>query len=163
MADRTTPTRDAGATPTDEPAGDRWVATERRLDAPPNRVYRAWADPEELPRWLPYGLEGGLAVGTRSILVWPDRRTWWEVVEATADRKIVLRHPTRLDETLITTTTVTIRPSGMGSRLRLRDGPFPAGRAGGLDAWAAALEAWTEAVILLRAYLDFSVDLRPRR
>ena len=30
------------------------------------------------------------------------------------------------------------------------------------DAWAEALESWSEALAMLRAHLDFSVDLRPR-
>ena len=45
-----------------------------RLNAPPERVFRMWADPEDLARWFPDRIEGGLAVGARSILVWPDRR-----------------------------------------------------------------------------------------
>ena len=40
----------------------------------PQRVFRAWSDPEELVRWLPTQIEGALAVGTRSTLVWPDTR-----------------------------------------------------------------------------------------
>ena len=50
-----------------------------------------------------------------------------------------------------------------GSRLELTDGPFPLEEPGGLDAWAEALEGWGEAIAMLRAYLDFSVDIRPRR
>ena len=54
----------------------RWVRMRRRLEAPPDRVFRAWADPEELQRWLPERVEGSLTVGTRSVLVWPDERVW---------------------------------------------------------------------------------------
>jgi uncharacterized protein YndB with AHSA1/START domain len=143
-------------------SGERWVHLERSLDAPPDRVHRAWSDPEELPRWLPRGIEGGLAVGTRSTLVWPDRRVWWEVLEATAGKALVVRHPWLPDDALITTTTIGIEPRGYGSRLVVRDGPFPIGDAGVLEAWVAAIEFWTEAVTMLRAHLDFSVDLRPR-
>ena len=79
------------------PAGTelgRWVRMRCRLNAPPERVLRAWSNPEELARWFPERIEGGLAVGSRSILVWPDRRVWWEVVEATESR-FVFRWPSR--------------------------------------------------------------------
>jgi uncharacterized protein YndB with AHSA1/START domain len=146
------------------PAGTefrRWVRMRCRLNAPPARVLRAWSDPEELARWLPERVEGGLAVGARSILVWPDRRVWWEIVEAARDG-FVFRWPWRADEGLITTVHVLVAPAGYGSRLDLEDGPFPLDEPGALDAWAEAIEGWTEALALLRAHLDFSVDLRPR-
>ena len=146
------------------PAGtelDRWVRMRRRLNAPPERVLRAWSDPEELARWLPERIEGGMAVGARSILVWPDRRVWWEILEA-GNHRFVFKWPWLADEGLITTVQVLIHPAGYGSRLDLEDGPFPLGQAGALDAWAEALEGWAEALALLRAHLDFSVDLRVR-
>jgi uncharacterized protein YndB with AHSA1/START domain len=125
-------------------------------------VFRAWSDPEEFARWFPERVEGGLAVGSRSILVWPDRRVWWDVVEAHPDRRLVFHWPWLPDERLITTVRVLVEPAGYGSRLDLDDGPFPLDRAGVLDAWAEAIEGWSEALALLRAHLDFSVDLRPR-
>jgi len=138
------------------------VELERRLSAAPERVYRAWADPEELARWFPVRIEGGLAVGARSILVWPDRRVWWDVLEAIPNRSFVFRSPWLPDERLVTTASVTIEPAGYGSRLVVRDGPFQIDQPEVLDAWAAALEGWSEALTMLRAQLDFSVDLRAR-
>ena len=146
------------------PAGTelgRWVRMRCRLNAPPERVLRAWSNPEELARWFPERIEGGLAVGSRSILVWPDRRVWWDVVEAT-HRRFVFRWPWLADEQLITTVHVLVDPAGYGSWLDLEDGPFPLDQAGVLDAWAKAIEGWSEALARLRAHLDFSVDLRPR-
>lgn len=146
------------------PAGTelrRWVRMQSRLNAPPQRVLRAWSDPEELARWFPEQVEGGLAVGSRSILVWPDRRVWWEVVEASG-RRFVFRWPWLADERLVTTVQVQVDPAGYGSRLDLEDGPFAIDQPGVLDAWAEAIEGWAEALSLLRAHLDFSVDLRPR-
>lgn len=140
----------------------RTVRMVRRFNAPPDRVYRAWADPEELARWFPERIEGGLAVGARSILVWPDRRVWWDVIEAHPSRTFVFRWPWLPDEGLITTVRVTIDPAGYGSRLELLDGPFPLDQPGAIDAWAEALEGWGEALAMLRAQLDFSVDIRPR-
>src|SRR5205809_5178198 len=102
----------------------RMVRMARRLNAPPERVYRAWADPEELARWFPDRIEGGLAVGARSMLVWPDRRVWWDVIEAHPNRTFVFRWPWLPDQRLITTVSVTIDPAEYGSRLELVDRPF---------------------------------------
>lgn len=149
-----------------QPAGaglGRMVRMTRRLDAPPERVFRAWTDPEELARWFPERIEGGLAVGARSTLVWPDRRVWWDVVEVHPNRTFVFRRPWLPDERLITTVRVTVEPAGYGSRLELVDGEFPLDQPGAIDAWAEALEHWADALAMFRAHLDFSVDLRPRR
>lgn len=110
------------------PAGtdfQRTVRMVRRLNAPPERVSRAWSDPEELARWFPERVEGALAVDTRTTLVWPDRRVWWEVIEARAGRAFAFRRPWRPDGHLVTTVRVTIEPAGYGTRLELEDGPFP--------------------------------------
>ena len=147
------------------PAGtrlQRWVRMRRRLDAPPDRVYRTWADPEELARWFPERIEGGLAVGSRSVLVWSDRRVWWDVTQARPNREFAFRWPWLADEGLVTDVRVTIEPAGYGSRLELEDGPFPLDVPGAIDAWAEAIEVWRDALAKLRAHLDFSVDLRPR-
>lgn len=140
----------------------RSIRMVRRLNAPPERVFRAWSAPEELARWFPERIEGGLAVGARSVLVWPDRRVWWDVIEAHPNRAFVFRWQRLPDERLITRVHVTIDPAGYGSRLELVDGPFLLGQAGAIDAWAETIEIWGEALAMLRAHLDFSVDLRPR-
>jgi uncharacterized protein YndB with AHSA1/START domain len=139
----------------------RSIRMRRRLTASPERVFRAFSDPEELARWFPERVEGGLAVGSRTTLVWPDQRLWWEVLEATAGRRFVFRWPWGREDTLETTVTIEIQPAGYGSLLELEDGPFPIDTPAGLEAWAAGLEGWGEALAMLRAHLDFSVDLRP--
>jgi uncharacterized protein YndB with AHSA1/START domain len=147
------------------PAGTdlrRYVRLQRRLAAPPERVFRTWADPEELARWFPERIEGGLAVGARSVLVWPDRRVWWDVIEAVPNSIFAFRWPWLPDDSLVTEVRVAIAPAGYGSRLELSDGPFPLDAPGGLDAWTEAVEGWSEALATLRAHLDFSIDLRPR-
>ena len=147
------------------PAGTelrRWVRMRRRFYAPPDRVFRTWADPEELARWFPERIEGGLAVGSRSVLVWSDRRVWWDVIQAQSNTSFVFRRPWLPDESLVTEVRVTISPAGYGCLLELEDGPFPLDSPGGIDAWAEAIEGWSEALAMLRAHLDFSVDLRPR-
>jgi uncharacterized protein YndB with AHSA1/START domain len=147
------------------PAGTdlrRTIRMVQRLNAPPERVSRAWADPEELARWLPERVEGALAVGARTELVWPDRRVWWEVIEAWPGRTFAFHRPWLPDERLVTTVRVTIDPVGYGTRLALEDGPFPLDQPGVVDAWAEAIREWSEALALLRAHMDFSVDLRTR-
>lgn len=140
----------------------RWVRMQRRLNAAPERVFRTWADPEELARWFPERIEGGLAVGSRSVLVWSERRVWWEVIEANPSRSFVFRLPWFPDDGLVTTVRVTIEPAGYGSRLALEDGPFPIDQPAAVDAWAKSIEVWSEALAMLRAHLDYSVDLRWR-
>lgn len=147
------------------PAGTetpRWVRLSRRLDASAERVFRSWTDPEELARWLPDRIEGGLAVGARSVLVWPEARVWWDVTEVHPTTTFAFRRPWLPDERLVTDVTITVTPIGYGCRLDLEDGPFPLHEPGGLDAWAASIEAWSEALTMLRAHLDFSVDVRRR-
>jgi uncharacterized protein YndB with AHSA1/START domain len=140
----------------------RTVRMVRRLNAPPLRVSRAWSDPEELARWLPDRVEGGLAVGARTVLVWEDRRVWWDVLEQRAGELFVFRRPWLPDERVVTTVRITLEPAGYGTTLELEDGPFPLDRPGGIDAWAEALAEWAEALAMLRAQVDFSVDVRTR-
>jgi hypothetical protein len=40
---------------------------------------------------------------------------------------------------------------------------FPLDLPGGIDAWADALQGWGETLVMLRAYLDFSTDVRRER
>ena len=140
----------------------RWIRMSRRLIASPERVYRAWTDPETLPRWFPDQVEGSLAPNSRTMLVWRRQRVWWDVVVAEPNKRFQAHWPWLRDESLVTTFTVTISPLGYGSRIRLEDGPFPLDRPGGVDAWAEGIEGWTEALDLLRAFIDYSVDLRER-
>ena len=74
------------ATSLDPLGAPRTVRMVRRFDAPPSRIYRCWTVPEELIRWFPQRVEGSLAVGTRSILVFPDQRVWWDVAVLESDR-----------------------------------------------------------------------------
>ncbi len=147
------------------PAGtvrERWVRMTRRLISSPDRAYRCFSDPETLARWFPDRVEGSLAPNSRTTLVWPRQRVWWDVVVAESDRRFQARWPWLPDESLVTTFTVTFQRRGYGSLITLEDGPFPIDRPGVLDAWVQAVAGWTEAMDQLRAYLDFSVDIRER-
>jgi uncharacterized protein YndB with AHSA1/START domain len=141
----------------------RWVRLERRLDSSAERAFRAWSDPEELARWLPDQIEGSLAEGTRSVLLWSRTRVWWYVQESHPDDTFVFRRPWMPADELVTTVRITVRDVGYGCRVELEDGPFPIDTPAGLDAWATAIQTWAEALTMLRAYLDYSVDVRPRR
>ena len=58
---------------------------------------------------------------------------------------------------------VTLEPAGYGTLMTLTDGPFDLRVPGVLDAYAEASEGWGEALAWLRGWVDFSVELRPRR
>ena len=150
------------AVPGQPAATVRWVRMERRMDASAERAFRAWSDPEELARWLPERIDGGLAAGARSVLLWARSRVWWDVQEVRPNDTFVFRRAWTADESLVTTVRIRVRTVGYGCRVELEDGPFPTD-AHGLDAWADAIRTWAEALTMLRAYLDFSVDVRPRR
>jgi len=140
----------------------RWVRLRRRLDAGAERVYHAWSQPEDLARWLPHRVEGSLAVGARTVLVWPTQRVWWDVTLAEPNSRFTFRWPWLPDESLVTAVTVAIEPRGMGSTIDLEDGPFDTSDPRQRDAYADAREGWGEALAMLRAYVDFSVDVRWR-
>ena len=141
----------------------RTVRLQRRLDAPPYRVYRAWSSPEALAEWFPDAVEGSLAPGTRSTLVFPNERVWWEVVTAEPYSRFQFRWPWLPDDAWVTTVTVTITPRGYDSLVTLEDGPFDLTQPGVIDAYAESLEGWGEALAHMRAIVDFSVDLRRYR
>jgi uncharacterized protein YndB with AHSA1/START domain len=124
--------------PLDAPRSVRMV---RRFDAPPSRIYRCLTVPEELIRWVPQRVEGSLAVGTRSILVFPDQRVWWDVSVLESDRRFEFRWPWQPGETWETTVSVLLKPAGYGTLLTLTDGPFDLRVPGVLDAYAEALGA----------------------
>ncbi len=144
-------------------AAERWIRLERSLRAPNERVFRVWSDPEELPRWLPDKLEGSLAVGSRSTLLWRRQRIWWDVTAAEPNHRFAVKMPWMPDGGVVTTFEVALEPEGYGTRLRFENGPFRIDEPGVFEAWERALEAWVEALAMLRAFVDFSTDLRLQR
>lgn len=139
---------------------DRCVRTERLLDAPPERVHRAWSDPEELSAWLCRSVEGSLLVGARSTLVWSDRRVPLDVVESEPPARFRFRWSWLPDGSAPTMVTVGIAGYGYGSRVTLEDGPFDLSAPGVADVFAQAATMWGEALANLRARVDFGTDLR---
>ncbi len=157
----------AGAAPTQAkvaiPEPVRTVRMRKRVDAPPYRVYRAWTSPEALSEWFPDSVEGSLTPGTRSTLVFPDQRVWWEMLEAEPYSRVRFRWPWLSNDEWTSEVTVTIEPRGYGSVVKLEDGPFDLSVPGVLEAYAECLEGWGEALAQLRAVVDYSVDLRRYR
>ena len=89
----------------------RSIRMVRRFDAPRSRVYRCWTVPEELIRWFPQRIEGSLAAGTRSVLIFPDQRVWWDVSVLESDRRFEFRWPWLPGETWETTVSVLLELS----------------------------------------------------
>ncbi|MDA8238060.1 MAG: SRPBCC domain-containing protein [Chloroflexi bacterium] len=154
---------DDARTPVDPLAEPRTVRMVRRFGAPPPRLYRCLTDPEELVRWFPERIEGSIAVHTRSTLVFPNARRWWDIDTLESDRRLVVRWAWLPGDAWITTVTIALEPAGYGTLLTLTDGPFDLRVPGAIDAYAEAREGWAEALAWLRGYADFSVELRPRR
>ena len=117
-------TTDEARTQLDPLGAPRIVRMVRRFGAPPSRLYRCWTDPEEIVRWFPEQIEGSLALATRSILVFPDRRVSWDVTVLQSDRRFEFRWPWLPGDTWETTVAITLEPAGYGTLMTLTDGPF---------------------------------------
>jgi uncharacterized protein YndB with AHSA1/START domain len=141
----------------------RMIEMQRIVDAPPERVYRLWSDPESLPQWLCYQVQGSLTPGTRSTLVFPRNRIEIDVLEASPNSTFKFRWLHSAERDLATTVTVTINPKGWGSTVTLSDGPYEIDDEVVLDEYASAIEVWATALTQLRASVDYSVDLRKER
>jgi uncharacterized protein YndB with AHSA1/START domain len=139
------------------------VDVERIVDAPPDRVYRMWSDPDAMSQWLCYQVRGSLLPGARSVLVFPRFQIEIDVLEAEPDRLFRVRwlHPGDLG--LATEVAVDIKPKGWGSVMTLRDGPYDTAVEAVLDEYARAIEIWSVSLTQLRAMVDYSVDLRKVR
>lgn len=141
----------------------RTVRVERRLDAEPYRVYRAWSAPEALAEWYPDRVEGSLMPGTRSTLVFRNHRVWWDVLAAEPIGRFQFRWPWLANDVWESIVSVTITPRGYGSIVTVEDGPFDLTRPGVLEAYATCLSGWGKWLANLRAVIDYSVDLRRNR
>ena len=139
------------------------VRLERVTDAPPERVYRMWSDPDTMTQWLCYQVQGSLLPGARSVLVFPRQQIEIDVMEAQPNTSFTFRwiHPEGLG--LTTDVSVSIREKGWGSLVSLTDGPYDTADEAILDEFARAIEVWAAGLTQLRASVDYSVDLRKVR
>jgi uncharacterized protein YndB with AHSA1/START domain len=123
----------------------------RWFDAPVDAVWAAFTDPDQLAQW--YGPEG-VSVDRDSVRVEPRPGGPWALTMVVGDRRMPLsgtvtevRENERLvvtdampDGTLVTMT-IELREERGGTRLELRQGPFPAsGCAGAEGAWGQAAD-----------------------
>ena len=141
----------------------RMVEIERLVDAPPDRVYRMWADPDSVNQWLAYQVRGSLLPGARSELVFPRSHIAIDVLEAEPDSRFKLRWLHGEVPELVTEVTITIRPQGWGSLVSVADGPYDTDEEMILEEYARAIAIWSAALAQLRAMVDFSIDLRKER
>jgi len=139
------------------------IKLERIMDAPPDRVYRMWSDPDSMSQWLSYQVQGSLLPGARSVLVFPRRRIEVDVLEAEPDKRFKFRWQHASDVELATEVTVSIRAKGWGSVVTLTDGPYETDMPAVLDEYARAIEIWSAGLTQLRATVDYSIDLRKER
>jgi uncharacterized protein YndB with AHSA1/START domain len=139
------------------------IQMSRVVDAPPDRVYRAWSDPETVRQWLASSVEGSLVPGVRSALVFARHRIEIDVLEADPNSRFKFRWTHPLDDGITTEVTVVITPTGYGSTVTLSDGPYEVSEEALLDEYARAIEIWAAALTQLRASVDYSVDLRKER
>lgn len=142
---------------------ERVIAMERIVDAPPQRVYRMWADADTMSQWLTYQVQGSLLPGARSVLVFPRQRIEVDVLEAEPDNRFKVRWLHQLVTDMITEVTVSIQPKGWGSVVSLTDGPYDVTIPEQLDEYARAIEIWAAGLAQLRASVDYSIDLRKER
>ncbi len=141
----------------------RMIQMSRVVDAPPDRVYRAWSDPETVRQWLASEVQGSLLSGARSTFVFPRHRIEVDVLEADPNSRFRFRWTHPIEDGISTEVTVVITPTGYGSTVSLSDGPYEVSDEAVLDEYARAIEIWAAALTQLRASIDYSVDLRRER
>ena len=141
----------------------RMIHMSRIVDAPPERVYRAWSDPETARQWLASSVEGSLLPGARSSFVFPRHRIEIDVLEAEPHSRFRFRWTHPVENGISTEVLVAIQPTGYGSTVRISDGPYDIADEATLDEYARAIEIWAGALTQLRASVDYSIDLRKER
>lgn len=138
-------------------AGDQEVLITRIFEAPRERVFAAWTDPDEVAKWFgPAHMDSpreriniDLRVGGRWELTMVQRggdrefSIGYEIVELVEPELLVLRSDPKpemgMDEP--TVVRVELHDHGEKTRMTLSDSPLPAaGRDGAASGWNAALD-----------------------
>ena len=138
-----------------EATADQEVLITRVFDAPRERVFRAWTDPDEVAAW--YGPEHmatprerihiDLRVGGRYELtmVGPDGSEFtigYDILELTEPQLIVLRSDPMPEMGVHEPTILRVEfhDHGDKTRMTLSDGPYPSGRGHAEAGWNAAFD-----------------------
>jgi uncharacterized protein YndB with AHSA1/START domain len=142
--------------PTPAAAADREVLITRIFDAPRERVFRAWTDPDEVAAW--YGPEHfdtprdrihiDLRVGGRYELTMVQRADGtefaigYEIIELVEPELIVLRSDPMPEIGMHepTVTRVEFHDHGAKTRMTLVDGPYPEGGRHAEAGWSSAFD-----------------------
>jgi uncharacterized protein YndB with AHSA1/START domain len=142
--------------PTPVAATDQEVVITRLFDAPPERVFRAWTDPDEVATW--YGPEHfdtprdrihiELRVGGRYELTMVQRDSGaefaigYDIIELVEPELIVLRSDPMPEMGMHqpTVTRVELQAHGDKTRMTLSDGPYPGGGGQAEAGWNAAFD-----------------------
>jgi uncharacterized protein YndB with AHSA1/START domain len=137
-------------------AADQEVQITRIFETPRDRVYRAWMDPDEVAAW--YGPEGfdtprdririDPRVGGRYELTMVQRSSGaefpigYDIVELVEPELLVLRSDPLPEIGMHepTVTRVEFHEEGSGTRMTLRDGPYPGGGGHAEAGWRGAFD-----------------------
>jgi uncharacterized protein YndB with AHSA1/START domain len=138
-------------------SGDQHVLITRVLDAPPEDVFRAWLDPDELAAW--YGpahvevprerIHVDPRIGGRWELTMVQRDSGaefplgYEIVELDEPRLIAMRSDPMPDAGMHEGTLLRVELEDLGTKTRMtvHDGPYPApGRSHAEAGWNAAFD-----------------------
>ena len=137
------------------------------LNAPPDRVWRALTNAEELSAWFQVTIEGAIAQGTEVWMtsVHPDhagQRFRVRIAELTRPNRVVWEwHPGEVDPALDysreprTTVTFSLEPSGRGTRLSVSETGFDAiTLARRAKVYKDNSEGWAAVLVWLQQYVE---------
>lgn len=131
----------------------RRIEDEATVEAPPEIVWDAWTDPDELARWFVDSASGTAEPGQEMTWAWEayDLEQTLTVVEAERGKRLVLEvawgdgRPTLIE--------VTVHPEGDSTRLRLVHSGFD--EAADWDGeYEGARSGWTNALAHLKVYIE---------
>jgi uncharacterized protein YndB with AHSA1/START domain len=137
------------------------------IDAPPDRVWRALTNAEELSAWFQVSIDGDIAPGSdvwmtsvhpdhagqrfrvRFTEMTPPRRFVWEWHPGAVDPNVDYAHEPR------TTVTFTLEPSGRGTRLSVSETGFDAvSLARRAKVYTDNDQGWAEVLVWLKTYAE---------
>jgi uncharacterized protein YndB with AHSA1/START domain len=137
------------------------------LNAPPERVWRALTNADELSAWFQVTIEGPIAPGTEVWMtsVHPDhagQRFRVRIAEMTRPHRVVWEwHPGEVDPALDysreprTTVTFSLEPSGRGTRLSVSETGFDAiTLARRAKVYKDNSEGWAAVLVWLQQYVE---------